>query len=141
LLSTCRLLRGDRLAAAEVANLLDRFDSVERVEDSTQLQGLFAWQARIDWAGEQLAEAGGAAAAWARKMSEGGRTHLYWDYIEGETAERVRFVGLLSRSLENDAGYSQARVEQIWKRDGSSFQIERATVGAFELEPSSGSEP
>ena len=138
LLSACRLLRGDRLAAAEVMNLLDGFDSIEGPEDATHLKGLFAYQARIDWGGEQLAEGGGAGEAWARKMSEGGRTRLYWDYIEGETAQRVRFVGLLSRSLESDAGYSRARVEQIWRREGRSFQIERATVGPFEPEPRSG---
>lgn len=140
LLSACRLLRGDRLAAAEVMNLLDRFGAVERAEDSAQLQGLFAHDARIDWAGESFASPGGAAELWARKMSEGGPTRLYWDYVEGETADRVRLVGLLSRSLEND-GYSRARVEQVWEREGRSFQIERATVGAFEPEPSTVAEP
>ncbi len=141
LLSACRLLRGDRLAAAEVMNRLDRFDLVEKAEDATHLLDVFAYDARIDWAGEPIDAAGGAAEAWARKMSEGGRTRLYWDYVEGETAERVRFVGLLSRSPEDEGQYLQARVEQVWKRDGRTFQIERATVGPFQPEPAADSKP
>ena len=141
LLSACRLLRGDRLAAAEVMNRLDAFRSVEAAEDWPLLRGLFAHDARIDWAGETLAAAGGSAEAWARKMSEGGPTSLYWDHVEGESAERVRFVGQLSRSIEGEERYRLARVEQIWVREGRDFQIERATVGNFEPEPPSGAKP
>ena len=133
LLSACRLLRGDRLAAAEVMNLLDRLD-IEGPEDSARLNGLFAYDARIDWAGEPLGTSGDAAKAWAKKVSEGGSTRLYWDHVEGETSDRVRFVGLLSRSVEGEAIYRNARVELIWTRDGRSFQIERGTVGPFEPE-------
>ena len=141
LLSTCRLLRGDRLAAAEVMNQLEEFRYVEGPEEAVLLRGLFAYDARIDWAGEALDTANKPAETWAKKMAEGGRTSLYYDYIEGESANRVRFVGLLSRSIEGEARYLQARVEQIWVRDGRNFHIERATVGPFEPEPSRAGKP
>lgn len=135
LLSACRLLRGDRLAAAEVMNQLDRLRRAEGPEEVALIAGLFAYDARIDWAGEILDAKGGAAAAWARKLAEGGRTVLYYDVIEGESADRVRFVGLLSRSVDGEDRYRLARVEQIWVREGRDFEIERATVGPFEPEP------
>jgi hypothetical protein len=141
LLSACRLLRGDRFAAAEVMNRLDHLRRAEGPEDVGLLAGIFAHDARIDWAGEAFDTKGGAAAAWARKLAEGGRTVLYYDYVEGESANRVRFVGQLSRSVEGQDRYLQARVEQIWSREGRDFQIERATVGPFRPKPASDGKP
>lgn len=133
LLSACRLLRGDRLAAAEVMNRLDELRNVEGPEDAALARGLFASGAQIDWAGELHKE--GGASTWAKKIAEGGRTVLYYDAFEGESADRVRFVGLFSRSIEGEDKYRQARVEQIWTREDGHFRIERATVGPFEPEP------
>jgi hypothetical protein len=134
LLSACRLLRGDRLAAAEVMNQLEWFRNVDEPEDKVLLAGQFAYDARLDWAGEQIASAGSAAEAWARKVTEGGRANLFYEFIEGQSADRVRFVGLLSRAVEGESVYRRARVEQIWTRNGSRFEIETATVGPFEPE-------
>jgi hypothetical protein len=137
-LSACRLLRGDRLAAAEVMNRLDELRNIEGPEDLALARGLFSDEAQIDWAGELYNSRGGAAAVWAKKLAEGGRTNLYYEAFEGESAERVRFVGLFSRAAEGEDKYRQARVEQIWTREDGDFRIERVTVGAFEPERASG---
>ena len=134
LLSACRLLRGDRLAAAEVMNRLDELRNVDGPEDLTVARGLFANQARIEWAGDP--EAGSGAGAWVKKVAEGGPTTLYFESIEGETADRVRFIGTFIRAIEGEDKYRQARVEQIWVREDDQFRIERATIGPFEPEPS-----
>jgi hypothetical protein len=138
LLSACRLLRGDRLAAAEVMNRLDELRNVEGPEDLALARGLFTGDAQIDWAGELHNVRGGAAATWAKKIAEGGRTVLYYDSFEGESADRVRFVGLFSRSIEGEDKYRQARVEQIWIREDGDLRIGRAIVGPFEPERAGG---
>lgn len=134
LLSACRLLRGDRLAAAEVMNRLDELRRVDGPEEAPEIAGLFARHAEIKWAGESLDRKDGAAAAWARRIAEGGRTILYYDSVEGESADRVRFLGQFSRYVEDGERSLQARVEQIWVREDGEFRIERAIVGPFEPE-------
>ena len=132
LLSACRLLAGDRLAAAEVMNRVDPFHSVDGADDAALIRHLFDYQAIIDWNGQRNSGAGSAANFWAAKMAEGeGRIILYYDTITGESAERVRLTGLLSRPASGP-GYENARVEQIRVGDGDSYAIERITVGPFE---------
>jgi hypothetical protein len=135
LLSDCRLLRGDRLAAAEVMNRMHSLRSVDGPKDGVLINGLFDSDAQIIWAGEKFATFGGAADHWAKKIGEGqGRTTLFYDYIEGESAARVRFVGSLARTSA-DGTYRTARVEQIWVRKHDDFVINSATVGPFLAEP------
>lgn len=133
LLSDCRLLRGDRLAAAEVMNRIHLLRSVDGPADAVLIRGLFDSGARIMWAGETVADPRGGADGWAKKIGEGqGRTTLYYDHIEGESAGRVRFVGSLSRLNADGEGYQTAPVEQIWIRRFGDFVIQSVTVGAFE---------
>jgi hypothetical protein len=136
LLSACRLLTGDRLAAAEVMNRVDAFLDVEGAADAPAIRDLFEYDSIVDWNGVRNEGSSSAAAFWAQRIGEGegegeGRTILYYDTIRGENADRVILTGLLSRSGAGDT-YLTARVEQIWKREGGQFVIERISVGPFE---------
>ncbi len=135
LLSACRLLRGDRLAAAEVRNALQPFFGVEGPEDVPALRDLFASDGRIDWAGEKPSSPSGAAEFWVKKMTEAGRTDFYYDFVEGESADRVRVVGMLYRSIDGETRDRQAEVEMTWVRDGDAFEVEQAVVRPFVPEP------
>jgi hypothetical protein len=56
---------------------------------------------------------------------------LYLQRAEGETADRVRVTGSLSRSLENVT--ETAAIEQIWARDiNGEMQMQRATIGPWQ---------
>jgi hypothetical protein len=134
ILSFCRLLKGDRLAAAEVANGAMAFRSLGGSADSGRIAGRFAEETAIDWAGEQYRGPGHRAGEfWASRSapSAGTVTNMSFERIEGETGARVRVVGRLSRSL-GDANETAA-VEQIWVRDiNGAMRIERATVGPWQ---------
>ncbi|HYJ30463.1 MAG TPA: hypothetical protein VEW25_09005, partial [Allosphingosinicella sp.] len=53
MLDACRVLSGDRLAAAEVLNLSRSFQRLGRVEDAGRIAHLFNHQTTIEWAGER----------------------------------------------------------------------------------------
>jgi hypothetical protein len=134
LLSACTLLSGDRLAAAEVMNRLDLLDDVGHGPNAALAAKVFSIEAEVDWQGSRSAGPGEAAKIWVDKLAGGG-AHLFYEAIEGLSADRVRFVGALSRHVEVSNGqsvYQRARVEQIWRREGGDFSIERALVGPWE---------
>ena len=134
-LGACRLLEGDRLAAAEVLNRAEELDHLEGPDDANSIRHLFDWEAVVDWAGQRNDGTDSAAKFWATKITEGeGRTNLYYDTIRGESSERVRLNGILLRPAAGP-DYEVAKVEQIWRRDGRDFVIERVSVEPFKVAP------
>jgi hypothetical protein len=138
-LSACRLLKGDRLAAADALNRAGEFRRVDVAADGRLLRGIFASKAVVDWNGERNRGDLSAGDFWAAKQTEAGHANLFFESAEGETAGRVRLRGFLSRYREgpgNEAIYERAPVEQVWTaRYGNEFQVESATVGLFKREP------
>jgi len=137
ILSFCRLLQGDRLAAAEVANIAMAFRSLRGSADSGRIAGLFAEETAIDWAGEQYRGPGHRAGEyWASRSapSAGTTTNMAFERFEAQAGARVRVVGRLSRSL--GSAIETAAVEQTWGRDVNGvMRIERATVGPWRGRP------
>ena len=136
LLSTCRMLAGDRLAAAEVLNRAMAFRDAEK---AGELAGLFQHDSTVDWNGERNAGAGSAAKFWDGKVSGGGGSRFYFDGIEGKSAGQVLVKGLLFRSVAVPDGAAEldemARVEQVWTDDEGDFTVRSINVGPFERQP------
>jgi len=136
MLAACRILRGDRLAAAEALNRAGVLRRMSTPAEMGLMHGRFGYRAVIDWNGARNEGQGSALAFWIRKVGEEGRPSLFFEAVEGESADRVRLIAMLSRSLEVPEGrqsrYERARVEQIWVRDaGGDFEIEQVTVGPW----------
>jgi hypothetical protein len=138
LLAFCGTLAGDRLAAAEVLNRAHPFRSVRQAGDAAQLDGLFEFQAVVDWNGERNNGLGTAAQFWTAKAITRGGTFFY-DRIEGKSPRLVHLRGSLVRWVDVPEGQSnlseRARFEQVWTRDGSEFVIRAITVGPFKRQP------
>jgi len=137
MLDACRMLRGDRLAAAEVLNLAGAFGRASTPEEAGLIYGRFGYRAIVDWNGSSNEGPGSALGFWIRKRVEEGRASFFVQSVDGESADRVRLLAMLSRSIEVPEGqerrYESARVEQIWVRgQGVDFTIESATVGPWE---------
>jgi hypothetical protein len=134
ILAACRMLHGDRLAAAEVLNRAMDFRQLRGPVDAGRITGRFAEETEIDWAGQRYRGPGYRAGEfWTARLERtgGGPTNMYFQRMEGETADRVRLTGSLSRRLENVS--ETASVEQIWVRDVNGvMQMERATIGPWQ---------
>jgi hypothetical protein len=134
ILAACRMLHGDRLAAAEVTNRAMDFRQLRGPVDAGRIAGHFAEDTAIDWAGQRYRGPGYRAGEfWTARLERagGGATNLYLQRAEGETADRVRVTGSLSRSLENVT--ETAAIEQIWARDiNGEMQMQRATIGPWQ---------
>jgi hypothetical protein len=141
ILANCQLLHGDRLAAAEVMNRLDAFRRVEGPQHVALLQGVFAHQTEIDWAGDRYSGPGYRANAfWAGKLEQPADrgTSFGVSRVIGESAHRVRVAGEMSRAADTPQGAAMgsetASVEQIWVRDvNGEMALERATIGPWVL--------
>jgi hypothetical protein len=135
-LSACRLLRGDRMAAARVFNTWDPFRWIDDAEDLGQLRSLFHNRAEIVWTGEANGSEK-AAEFWLRKRKEAKAQAFFIDAVVGETLRRVRLTGTLQRFVEDakDGHWEASPVEMIWIEEGDGYEVERATVGAFEALP------
>jgi len=139
-LHACRILRGDRLAAAEVLNRAHAFSRVREPDDADKLDGLFGHEPVLDWNGER-SEAHWEAAKnlWVAKVTAEPRPSFYFEFVEGESGQRVRLVGYLSRTIEVPDGPDpvyRARVEQIWTYDlDREFNVASIKVGPFERQP------
>ena len=135
-LAACRMLSGDRMAAAEVFNRLAAFREVRGADDSDEIAGIFEYDsAVIDWQGE-VHRGTQAAAFWARKIGET-EARLYYGSVEGLTARRARFAGVLERTRriegEEHEIHERAPVEMVWALTPALlFQVEGATVGPWE---------
>ncbi|HZF94656.1 MAG TPA: hypothetical protein VEZ20_07245 [Allosphingosinicella sp.] len=136
-LSACRILRGDRLAAAGVLNAAEGFSNARGPDDARLLSGLFHDRATIAWGSErQVLGWAEAEAFWASRLQSGeDRAIFYFDAVEGLSAERARLTGSLSRP--SGEGYQSAEVVQIWTRDdGGDWKVREATVGPWRRGPS-----
>jgi hypothetical protein len=130
-LSACRILRGDRVAAAGVLNAAEGFANARGPDDARLLAGLFHDRATIAWGGErQVLGWAEAEAFWASRLQSGAdRAVFYFDAVEGLGADRARLTGNLSRPSGD--GYQSAEVVQIWVRGGGGWKVEEATVGPW----------
>lgn len=135
-LLACRILRGDRMAAADVLNRARGFGMIHNAGDTARLAGLFSARSELHWDG--AIQAGDPAAAWAARAAPSfGVTRLSIETVEGLSARRVRLTGRLTRPVDTRLGTATgpetAQVEQLWRRDRDGrFRIMRATVGPWE---------
>lgn len=142
MLDACRILHGDRLAAAEVLNRAEAFQSVSGPRDEPRLAAVFGHEPRIDWNGNRYQGSGGGAATfWAGRLAQAsGWTNFYFHSVDAESADRARLTGVLRRSADTPRGRSTgsetARVELVWVRDfNGDMQVESATVGPWQAAP------
>ena len=137
-LGACRLLSGDRMAAAEVMNRADVLRGFRSPSDREQIAGLFGHSVSIDWAGEKR-KLGMMAAKdfWADKLLAVGGANFYFEKAEGRSAEKVRLTGAFSRSEDPPGGegrsvYYRAPVEMTWQFGPSQqWEIVAVTVGTW----------
>jgi len=136
LLSTCGMLAGDRLAAADVLNRATPF---RHTDDSAELAGLFRHDATVDWNGERNAVPLSAAEFWESKTSGEGGSRFYFEEIEGRSAGEVIVRGTLHRSVAGPEGAPEidevARVEQVWIVHLGDFVVRSMNVGPFVRKP------
>lgn len=142
ILDACRILYGDRLAAAEVFNRARAFRQLARPHDAERIAGHFAHDVQIDWAGTPYRGPGYRAGEfWIGRLGAGEYpTNMYVERIDGESSGRVRVTGLLSRTSDTQrgegTGQETATIEQIWVRDiNGTMMIERATIGPWRTSP------
>ena len=135
-LAVCRMLSGDRIAAADVLNRLGALRRIDGSSNSAPVAGTFGYDAVIDWNGERNEGPNSAASFWVRKIGEAHVPNFYPESVEGLSGTRVRVRGRLHRSVE--AGREQnstanvARVEMIWVFGLiQQFEVESATVGPW----------
>ena len=99
------------------------------------LGGLFEPQAVIDWNGRRrVLPDGSPAAFWQARIAENEVNGFYVETAEGQSGDRVRLRGHLSRNRTgtNDGTRLTARFEQIWTRFGSAIRVASVTVGPWE---------
>lgn len=128
-LSACRILRGDRMAAAKVFNAWAPFGDADDPESAALLRSAFAYKAEIVWGGEPRGEAR-PEDFWIRKQREAKADGFYIEEVFGESPQRVRVTGRLYRAV-GEGKNEAAPVEQIWVEDGGDYEVESATVGPF----------
>ena len=137
LLSACRLLSGDRLAAAEVLNRSHPF--FRDADDAAELARLFEYDATVDWNGERNEGRNSAARFWAAKVQGSGGSRFYYDGVDGKGGGEVLVKGRLFRPVEVPDGAPSldevARVEQLWSEREGAFAVRSVTVGPFERRP------
>ena len=137
-LRDCGLLEGDRMAAAEALNQIDRLKRADRPEDAALGRSSFDWRAQLDWAGEQFGGDGGQAyGAWLERTTGDRRANLYVRRVIGERADRVRVEAWLARREERPGTGEvslEAPVEFVLTSSSfdSGLRVERVTVGAFQ---------
>jgi len=141
-LVACRILSGDRPAAARVANQVETLFQAETIADLPSIAPLFDYRTRIDWNGELHAGAGsdGAARFFLSKLLEQERGSLFIESIEGLSDRRVRLRGGFVRLVRTPAGQFEigeiAPAELIWEQEsGDHFQIRSVTVGPYARRP------
>lgn len=138
-LAACRMLRGVRMAAADVLNRARGFGMTYNAGDTARLAGLFSARSELHWDGAR--QAGDPAALWAARAAPRlGVTRLSIEAVEGINARRVRLTGRLTRAVDTRRGTATgaetAQVEQLWRRDQDGlFRVARATVGSWEPFP------
>lgn len=136
--AACRLLRGERMAAAAVMNRLGSLGRFPGPGDYRDAGRLFARGAVIDWIGQRSTNQA-AGEFWIERMRDAHHPIFYADSVEGLSMTQVRVVGRLQRSVEaaaeaNSDAY-RAQVEMLWAFDSANgFLVEQITVAAWEAE-------
>ena len=139
-IAACRMLQGERTAAAHAFNRHHALHDIKGPEDAPRLADLFAPGARLDWNGVRPGPAG-PAAFWAGRAGPdgGGSWSFYVRRVEGFAPDRARLHGELSRRVDGPDRRSRietAAVELHWTRGGDGlFRVERATVGPWRRTP------
>lgn len=124
LFSSCALLEGDRIAAAQALNQSMKID--RGVLGSDIAQYLDA-RAELNWMGEVVMGRAEVASLWT---THGIDRRFYLDRIVGESPDRVRITGVLIEDYEENARL--ADVEQIWTRqDDADFLLLSASVQPY----------
>lgn len=130
-LAACRILSGDRLAAAAVLDRLVAFGRVSRAQDAVLVAQSFVSGVEIIWMGERWNSDGEPEDFWATKMGESDgyfTEHL----VEGLSSTRVRALGSIRRVSAGDGCTDEAAaVEMDWAEQPTGFLIERVTVGPW----------
>lgn len=126
LLQNCALLQGDRIAAARALNRSMAMDDADDLPE--RVDAYFHASARVDWMGEVAQGAADSAALWQRH--DGDRNFFIYRIV-GETADRVRVIGVVYEDYGEDA--RRARAEQTWTRQGGwEFRLLNLKVDPFE---------
>lgn len=136
-LAACGMLRGDKLAAAEVLNSAAEFREPRDPEDAPALRRLFSNGAVIDW--EEMAIRGpGREKAWLAGLKSSRAHYFFAESVDGFSSRRVRLLGNLVRRRQgsDDGSIERAPVEQIWIHNADGYyQLESVKVGAFVQTP------
>lgn len=137
-LAACRILSGDRMAAAEVLNLAGPFHRVSTREEAGLIYGRFAYDATVDWNGTRNTGRGSAMAFWIERVLAEDRPSLFFESVEGISADEVRLKAIFHRVVYDSSGRQvrreRADVELLWDRfQGVVWQIERATVSPWQI--------
>lgn len=137
-IAACGILRGDRLAAAEVLNRAGAFRRARESGEGVLLSGRFTSQATLDWNGSVSRDSLRLHDVWLGRLAEAGRPAFYVESVDGLSSQRARLLGTLSRTEERPGGDRtlRARVEQIWVfTPARKYQVESVKVGPFESAP------
>jgi hypothetical protein len=136
-LAACGMLRGDKLAAAEVLNSAGEFREPRDPEDAPALARLFSNGASISWEGAAM-RAPDPGKAWLAGLKSSRAHYFYAERVDGLSSRRVRLLGKLVRRRQgiNDGSLERAPVEQNWVyiADGY-YQLESVKVGSFAQTP------
>ena len=131
LLSTCTLLSGDRLTAADAFNSLEGFRTIDSA--SSGIDPHAAWKLTLDWDGA-VSNDKAAREYWKAKLSEGGRTFFFLNDVHGLDGKRVRVVGELVHHPKGSEAWTSsttAPIEMALEREGDSYEIASINVGPF----------
>ncbi|HKX90457.1 MAG TPA: hypothetical protein VJM13_14685 [Sphingopyxis sp.] len=133
ILYACRVLGGDRLAAARALNAAEPLLRFSSGEDPGALAGVFDERSTIVWDGVRNEGQGSAAAFWVRKLEENARPNFQVESVHGESAARMRMTGFLYRYVgpEDAQRIETAPVELSWVGPGDEPRVAQASVGAF----------
>lgn len=139
-LRACAIISGDRIAAAEVYNLLGPLLAEGRDRPSAdRLASLFD---AAEVGGSGVADGARPEQAWLQALAGETRTEFVVEEVHARDAGHVVVDGLLRRRhlLEDERDETRYRVEEapvqlVWTRSLSDFEIERLTIGAYEPAP------
>lgn len=136
LLLTCARLEGDRMAAAEAVNRADLLAAINGAADAGRAQGVFGYNATIDWNGERIGgDRNGAMAGWLQRIVGESYARLTIRRVVGEAADRVRIEGELNRRVGTGTGERTESAPVTLHMETShprgDFIVARAVVGAF----------
>lgn len=136
-LAACGMLRGDRIAAADVLNSSSEFREPRDPEDEPALAALFSDKAAIDWEGPALGDTRQPARTWLAGLKTTNARYFFAESVEGLSSRRVRLLGKLVRWQPAANGrMERASVEQVWVfTSAQRYQVESVRVGPFEPAP------